>query len=186
MFPTTKSRQLTPGSAHMVSHTEWKLSLKTWMLQAGHIIAPDRQLLSVNQGKDSLSRDVRKPDFCICENKDADQISAFVFAAWIVPSLCFLNPKYQVCSHLLWLYSPVCVGPGRKPWRPVFWRRGSFKTRFSHDSTRLLMIYCILLKMIKGPANAFSLGFSKLNITSAVKGPLKSFKWKSALGWYPN
>ena len=35
-----------------------------------------------------MSRDVRKPDFCICENKDADQlravtaklISAFVFA----------------------------------------------------------------------------------------------------------
>ena len=27
----------------------------------------------------------------------------------------FLNPKFQASSHLLWLYSPVCVGPGRKP-----------------------------------------------------------------------
>ena len=56
----------------------------------------------------------------------AKLISAFVFATWIVQSLCFLNPKFQVSSHLLWLYSPVCVGPGRKPRRPVFWRRGSF------------------------------------------------------------
>ena len=66
-----------------------------------------------------------KTGFCICENKDADQlrgdaVSAFVFATWIVQSLCFLNPKFQVSNHLLWLYSPVCVGSGRKPRRPVF------------------------------------------------------------------
>ena len=65
---------------------------------------------------------MRKPDFCICENKDADQlpgnvklISAFVFTTWIVQSLYYLNPKFQASSHLLWLYRPVCVGPGRKP-----------------------------------------------------------------------
>ena len=70
---------------------------------------------------------MRKPDFCICENKDADQlrgnaklISAFVFATQIVQSLHFLNPKFQASSQLLQLYSPVCVGPGRKPRRPVF------------------------------------------------------------------
>ena len=40
-------------------------------------------------------------------------ISAFVFATWIVQSLCFLNPKFVAFSHLLWLYSPVCVGPVR-------------------------------------------------------------------------
>ena len=39
----------------------------------------------------------------------AKLISAFVFATWIVQSLYFLNPKFQVSSHLLWLYSPVCV-----------------------------------------------------------------------------
>ena len=49
-----------------------------------------------------MSRFMRKPAFCICENKDADQlISAFVFAAWIVQSLYFLNPKFQASSHLL-------------------------------------------------------------------------------------
>ena len=86
-----------------------------------------------------MSLVMRKPDFCICENKDADQlrgnreavtaklISAFVFATKIVQSLYFLNPKFQASSHLVRLYSPVCVGPGRKPRRPVFSQRGSNK-----------------------------------------------------------
>ena len=30
----------------------------------------------------------------------------------------------------MWLYSPVCVGPGRKPRRPVFSQRGSFTVGF--------------------------------------------------------
>ena len=54
-------------------------------------------------------------------------ISAFVFATWIVQSLYFLNPKFHASSHLLWLYSLVCVGPGQKPER---W--------FSHDKAQ----YC--------------------------------------------
>ena len=37
-----------------------------------------------------------------------------------------LNPKLQASSHLVWLYSLVCVGPGRKPRRPVFSERGSY------------------------------------------------------------
>ena len=57
----------------------------------------------------------------------AKLISAFVFATWIVQSLYFLNPKFQASSHLLWLYSPVCVGPGRKPRRQVFSQRGSYR-----------------------------------------------------------
>ena len=79
-----------------------------------------------------MSRDVRKPDFCVCENKDADQlrgnltaklISAFVFATQIVQSLYFLNTKFLASSHFMQLYSPVSVGPGRKPRRPVFLTR---------------------------------------------------------------
>ena len=46
----------------------------------------------------------------------------------LVQSLYFLNSKFQASSHLLWLYSPVCVRPGRKPRRPVFSERGSIKT----------------------------------------------------------
>ena len=50
----------------------------------------------------------------------AKLISAFVFAIRIVQSFYFLNPKSHASSNLLWLYSLVCVGPGRKPLRPVF------------------------------------------------------------------
>ena len=61
---------------------------------------------------------MRKPTFCICENKDAVQLRGnreadqrlFIFATQIVQSLYFLNPKFQDSSHLLWLHSPVCVG----------------------------------------------------------------------------
>ena len=63
---------------------------------------------------------MRKPDFCICENKDADQLrgnrkadQGFVFATRILQSLYFLNPKFQASGHL-WLYSPFCVEPGPK------------------------------------------------------------------------
>ena len=52
-----------------------------------------------------MSPVVRKPDFCICQKKAADQlISAFVFAIQIVQSLYCLNPKFQASSHLLWLW----------------------------------------------------------------------------------
>ena len=54
-----------------------------------------------------MSHVMRKPAFCICKNKDADQ-------------LYFLNPKFQASNHLLWLYSQVCVGPGLKARRQVF------------------------------------------------------------------
>ena len=75
---------------------------------------------------------MRKPFFCICENKTqinfavtAKLISAFVFATRIVQSLYFLYLKFQASIYFLWLHSPVCVGPGRKPRRPVFSQRGS-------------------------------------------------------------
>ena len=81
-----------------------------------------------------LSRVVRKPTFCICVKTKtqisfavtAKLISAFVFATQILQLLYFLNPEFQVSNHFLWLYSPVCVGPDRKPRRPVFSERGSF------------------------------------------------------------
>ena len=77
---------------------------------------------------------MRRPAFCICENKDADQLRGnreadrrLVFATRIVQSLYFLDPKFQASSRILWLYNPVCVGPGRKPRRPVFSERGSYE-----------------------------------------------------------
>ena len=70
----------------------------------------------------------------------AKLISTFVFATKIVQSLYFLYTKFQASSHLVRLYSPICVGPGRKPRRPVFSQRGSYdyaKTKFL-----LFMINC--------------------------------------------
>ena len=81
-----------------------------------------------------MSRVVRKPAFCICENKDADQPRGnreadqrlcFRYTDRTIPLLS--KSKFQASSDLLWLYSPVCVGPGRKPRRPVFSQRGSNK-----------------------------------------------------------
>ena len=69
---------------------------------------------------------MRKPAYCICENKGADQLRSNCAAD---QRLCFRYitstiprpPKYEIStsSHLLRLHSPVCVGPGRKPRRQV-------------------------------------------------------------------
>ena len=57
---------------------------------------------------------------------NAKLISTFVFATRIVQSLYFLSPKLQASSHLLWLYSPVCVRLVGKP-----------KDRFSHNEAQI-------------------------------------------------
>ena len=46
--------------------------------------------------------------------KTMQLISTFVFATLIVQLLYFINLKFQVSGHFLWLYSLVCVGPGQK------------------------------------------------------------------------
>ena len=62
------------------------------------------------------------------KRRSAKLISAFVFATQIVQFFFFLNPKFQASNCIQWLHSPVCVGPGRKPRRPVFSQRGSSLT----------------------------------------------------------
>ena len=78
---------------------------------------------------------MRKLDFAYAKTKaqiscavTAQLISAFVFASQIVLFLVYLNPKCQASSFLLQLYRLVCVGPGRKPQRTVFSRRGSYES----------------------------------------------------------
>ena len=66
----------------------------------------------------------------------ANLISAFVFTTQILQSLYFLNPRFQASSHLQWLYSLVCVGPGRRPRRPVFSQRGSYEPRCKKTGLR--------------------------------------------------
>ena len=75
---------------------------------------------------------MRKPDFCLCENKGADQLRSNFEAD---QRLCFrymdstisllLKTEISTSRLFLKLYRPVCVRPGRKPRRQVFSRRGS-------------------------------------------------------------
>ena len=75
---------------------------------------------------------MRKPAFCIyTKNKDADQLRGnreadqrlcFRYTESIIPLL----PKSNFKS--LALFSKVCVGPGRKPRKPVFSHHGSYIT----------------------------------------------------------
>ena len=76
---------------------------------------------------------MRKSAFCICENKDADQLRGnreadqrlcFLYKDSTIPLLPI--SELQASSHLLWLYSPVRVRPGREPRRLVFSQRDSF------------------------------------------------------------
>ena len=87
--------------------------------------------------KSQMSLVMRNPAFCICENKDADQLRGNLEADQRLCfrcSLSYLHTKFQASSHLQWLYSPVCVGPGQKPRRPVFSERGSnILSRFTAD-----------------------------------------------------
>ena len=91
---------------------------------------------------------IQKQRRSIFKNKDADQttklISAFVFTTQIVQSLYFLNLKFQASSHLLWLHSLVYVGPGWKPRRQVFSRRGSYVNNQSTDQLLHSYLCCSL------------------------------------------
>ena len=109
-----------------------------------------------------MSHVMRKEDFCLCENKGADQLRSncdadhtFVFATRIVQflRLFFLNPKFQASSLLLRLYRPICVRPGLNPRRLVFSHRGSYRcvnfqiviihTLFLHAfSTATSLLWC--------------------------------------------
>ena len=75
-----------------------------------------------SEGTEYLSCVTRKPAFAYAKTKvqiscmvTAQLISALIFATYMVQFLFFLNLKFQASSHFLWLYSPVCIGPGRKP-----------------------------------------------------------------------
>ena len=70
---------------------------------------------------------MRKPAFCICDNKAANQLQV---NQAVDQRLCFryidstvplpVLAKSEISSHLLWLYCQVCVGLSQKPRRQVF------------------------------------------------------------------
>ena len=74
-----------------------------------------------------MSHVMRKPDFCVCENKGADQL----YSCTTNQHLCFRNldsaiplRNFKILAYF-WDYQSVCVGPGRKSVRPVFLHCGS-------------------------------------------------------------
>ena len=106
-----------------------------------------------------MSRITRKPDFCLGENKGADQpcsncavaaqlISTFVFATRKVQSLFLLNPKFEASSPLLLLHIPVCCRVGTKPQKPEFSRRGSYDFR-TFDIHPHQLLSCVMRKPTK-------------------------------------
>ena len=64
--------------------------------------------------KTNISDDYAKTKAQISFAVTAKLISVFVVATGIVDILFFLNPNFPASSHLLCLYSSVCVGPVRK------------------------------------------------------------------------
>ena len=72
----------------------------------------------------------------------AQLISAFVYATRIVLSIYFLNLKFQAPSNLLWLYSPVCVGPGRKPEAQIKIESYNELRAYSNTCNSLLRLKC--------------------------------------------
>ena len=102
---------------------------------------------------------------CIGENKGADQLRSnceadqrLCFRYTIVQFLYFSNPKFQASSHLLCLYSPVCVGPVRKP---HCW--------FSHEVAHFLYICALFVQNVPInliPAFGFTFQFNILYLIS--------------------
>ena len=80
-----------------------------------------------------MSLVVRKPAFCIWENKDAghlaDQHLCFRYTDSTIPLLSILNPKFQASSHFCdctaWFVSDLVENP---------------KDRFSHNEAQIVCI----------------------------------------------
>ena len=91
--------------------------------------------------KRDMSCVVRKLAFCICENKDADQLPGNREAdqrlcfRYTVSTIPFLSKSEipSLTSLPLWVYSLVCVRSGRIPRRQVFSQRGSYYYTFMHS-----------------------------------------------------
>ena len=78
---------------------------------------------------------MRKPAFCICENKDAETaqlISAFVFAIQVVQSIYFLNTKFQASS--LVVQPGLCGAWTETPKTGFLTTRLNFEAEYSNNS----------------------------------------------------
>ena len=87
---------------------------------------------ALNHSATGAIRIMRKQDFCLWENKGTDQLRSNCEAdqplcfCYTNSTISLLKSEILSSSLLLRLYRPVCVRPGRKPWRTVFSHRSSF------------------------------------------------------------
>ena len=110
MFFLTHSR-FSQDMAHVflaLSPTDCKV---VYRKEESHVMR--KKYIHENKGADQL-----------CSNCAAYQNLCFRYLDSTIPRY-FLNPKFQASSHLLSLYSSVCVRPCWKPWRQVYSRPGS-------------------------------------------------------------
>ena len=59
----------------------------------------------------------------------------------------FCPSRNKASSHIMWLCSPVCVRPGRKPRRPVFSQRGSLNGEKVVITTENLSLSGLLVEL---------------------------------------
>ena len=107
-----------------------------------------------------MSHFIRKPVFCKCENKDADQLrnnfaaDQLLCFCYIVLSFFYHNPKFEDSNHLLWLHSLICVGSVWKP-RSSVPKTGFLMSRLKIQHVKLFLLFMlhrlirITLAMIK-------------------------------------
>ena len=101
---------------------------------------------------------MRKLAFCMCENKDADQlcgtaqlISAFVFATRIVQSLCLLNPKFQASICISVTAQPgLCGTWSETPKTGFLTMRLIFKNILIHCYLYYLVLYLAVEMLTSG------------------------------------
>ena len=69
-----------------------------------------------------MKNEQRLENFCCLHIPKQRLLSVFIVYMYIVNSWCyFLNPNFQTCSHLMWLYTGFC-GAWSKTQKAVFLR----------------------------------------------------------------
>ena len=97
---------------------------------------------------------MRKPAFCICENKDADQLRGnreadqrlcFHYIDSTIPPL----PKSEISSLMpscVAVQPSLCLTSCRKPRRLVFSQRGSYTNRIGGHHVNKPLQYTVILR----------------------------------------
>ena len=102
-----------------------------------------------------MSPCIIKPTIGICKNRGADQLHSICkadqrlcFRYRIVQFLFFLNIKFTASSHLLCLYSLVCVGPVGNP--EEFLHCGLYVNGRNH--TNVLLTFFEVCRLLTAPS----------------------------------